>query len=252
MSVQGVLFKSKTLQNGEHPIMLRYILHRKVKYVATGFHSSVKHWDSQRKCPRKKHPEYLLIDEYLNHTIAKVKKAIHKCNEEGGIFSFEDFERLVKGERETIDLFTFAEKVIQDKIDLGKIKTADTYKDALRSLRQIAGNQPKLSFQELNYVFLKKMEEQLLGKGLSMNTIGIYMRALRAIYNRAIKEELVEKKYYPFEGYKVSRLKNATPKRALKKEHIKAIEQLPLQPWSKAWEMRNLFLFSYYCRGINF
>ncbi|MEN7548760.1 site-specific integrase [Rapidithrix thailandica] len=38
----------------------------------------------------------------------------------------------------------------------------------------------------------------------------------------------------------------------MKKEHIKAIEQLPLQPWSKAWEMRNLFLFSYYCRGINF
>ncbi|MDW7691795.1 hypothetical protein R9C00_16375 [Flammeovirgaceae bacterium SG7u.111] len=46
--------------------------------------------------------------------------------------------------------------------------------------------------------------------------------------------------------------KQETRKRALKKEEVLKIAELEVKHECKAWHMRNMFLFSYYCKGINF
>jgi len=252
MSVTAVLFKSKKLRNGEHPIMLRYTFDRKVKYVSTGFVSKPVHWDDKKKRPKKKHPEYDIIDGYLDFQLGRVKKQIVKFTEEGKVFTFEDFEVLVKGKQDKVDVYSFTEELIARKKSIGKIKTADSYKDTLYAIRRCAKSKKSLSFHDVNYRFLVRMEQKLRKEGAGTNTIGIYMRTFRAIFNAAIKEQLVERKLYPFNDYKVSKLKEPTRKRALKKEHVRQIEALALEEGSLRWHMRNYFLFSYYCRGINF
>ena len=58
-SVKVILFKSKTLKNGEHPVMLRVIKDRKPKYISTGFSCTSDMWDEKNNLPKKKHPLYV-------------------------------------------------------------------------------------------------------------------------------------------------------------------------------------------------
>ena len=106
-------------------------------------------------------------------------------------------------------------------------------------------------FSEIDMTFLRKYETSLRKKGLSENTIGIRFRTLRAIYNIAIEENLVESENYPFTKYKVSKLHEETAKRSLTKADIDRI----LNYKSTNNFMRfpiDIFACTYYCGGINF
>jgi integrase/recombinase XerD len=87
-------------------------------------------------------------------------------------------------------------------------------------------------------------------KGLKPNSIGNYLRSLRALFNKAIKAKIVDRSYYPF--FDISIRTEKTQKRAILKEDISKLEKLELKTQSKEWHARNYFLLSYYLRGISF
>jgi len=61
----------------------------------------------------------------------------------------------------------------------------------------------------------------LKNQGLKPNSIGIYMRNLRAAFNVAIKSGIIKQDDYPFYNYKIP--KEKTRHRALSEEHIAAL-----------------------------
>ena len=67
-SIKVVLYLSKTLKNGEHPILLRVIKDRQAKYISIGSSCSIDLWDAKNNLPKKKHPLYtdliVLIEYY--------------------------------------------------------------------------------------------------------------------------------------------------------------------------------------------
>jgi integrase len=97
-----------------------------------------------------------------------------------------------------------------------------------------------------------KFEEDLLQRGLKKNSIYVYMRTLRAAYNKAIAEGFIKPDLYPFKSYKVIKFKQETLKRALKKDDIILIKDFNHEKYSASWHARNMFLFSYLNRGMNF
>ena len=76
------------------------------------------------------------------------------------------------------------------------------------------------------------------------------MRTIRAIYNKAIKKNIVSEKYYPFKGFKIKT--EPTIKRSLNKEHISALEKINLKDQPDLDFAKDIFLFSFYNRGMNF
>jgi len=104
--------------------------------------------------------------------------------------------------------------------------------------------------------FLNKYEAHLRGNGNKGNTINIKMRTLKSTYNKAIKDNVVKQEYYPFNNYNVSKLKEATPKRAITKEDILKIVDFDVttistRPQSLLQLSKDLFIFSYLGCGIN-
>src|SRR5690606_30244538 len=83
-----------------------------------------------------------------------------------------------------------------------------------------------------------------------VNTISNYLRTLRAIFNRAIKEKVVVRKYYPFEEFKIKSEKAIN--RSLSIEEMKKIVAIQFDPNSNMWHYQNLFLLSFCFIGINF
>ena len=107
-----------------------------------------------------------------------------------------------------------------------------------------------MTFQELNYALLTKFETAHLKKGNSYNGLAVYLRSIRAIFNTAIKIGLVERELYPFLNYEIKTVK--TRKRAISFEAIQRIENSQMYSSDSLYYARNLFLASFFLRGISF
>ena len=100
----------------------------------------------------------------------------------------------------------------------------------------------------LKRVFVSKKKK--VEKKLSTNTISIYLRTLRAIINKALNDGLIDESQYPFK--KISIKSEKTRKRAVNKEVIKMVEDLDVSKEKNLQLYKDLFMFSFYNRGMNF
>ena len=66
-------------------------------------------------------------------------------------------------------------------------KTAYNYLTAVRSLTQFIGND-KWCFADITTSMLERYQRWLCNRGLRLNTVSVYMRTLRALYNRAVED----------------------------------------------------------------
>lgn len=102
---------------------------------------------------------------------------------------------------------------------------------------------------EIDAPLLKEFEAYLFSSGVCPNTVSFYLRVLRAIRNRAVRDNLVEPSPLLFSNVHTSIEK--TRKRAVQENVILGL--VALQLLSPALQLaRDLFLFSYYARGMAF
>ncbi|MCB0519538.1 MAG: phage integrase SAM-like domain-containing protein [Lewinellaceae bacterium] len=119
----------------------------------------------------------------------------------------------------------FIAVLVEEMMVQTKLGNAKIYKDfgvALNNYRPTT----KLVFSDINYNFLKGFETHLYKRGCTGGGIHHYMWTLRAIYNEAIRRDLVSKDLYPFKsqlnpnGYSLMNLKSEASPRALSLEEI--------------------------------
>ena len=252
-SVKVILYTSKTLSSGEHPVMLRLIKDRKPKYISVGFSTTKDLWNESEGEPKKKHPLYKEAKILIQKKKLEASKLIMDLESEEKNLSSEEIRGKLKRSRKgNLTLFKFFDVTIDRLKAAGNIKTALVYKDTKNNIEQFTRGKDK-HFSEIDVSFLAQFEENLKAADKGSNTIYIYLRTLRALINKAIKEDVCPEKYYAFKKFtlsKYSRIKTA--KRAITKDEIKKIESVKLSKHPELIDARNIFLFSYYCRGMNF
>lgn len=131
---------------------------------------------------------------------------------------------------------------------LNRLRTAETYATALNSLLRFR-NGSKVSFREVDSAFLEEYEAYMKSKGITPNTTSFYMRILRAVYNRAVRQGLTPQRC-PFGLVYTGVAK--TMKRALSLSELKRIKELDLSRKHHLEFARDMFLFSFYTRGMSF
>src|ERR1039457_5561328 len=75
-TVSVILYKSKTLANGDHPLMLRITKDRNRKYQSLGIACPAKLWDTTNQTVKKSHPQKALIDNIIIKAIAPYKDQV--------------------------------------------------------------------------------------------------------------------------------------------------------------------------------
>ncbi len=129
-----------------------------------------------------------------------------------------------------------------------RLATAENYSKVLRSLSAFLGGEP-LSLQMMNEDFVASYNAFLLQRGLNRNSISFYMRILRAVYNKAVREKLIVRSN-PFIGVYTG--VDRTRKRAVCASVIARLYRLDLPVCSQLCFARDLFVFSYATRGMAF
>ena len=111
---------------------------------------------------------------------------------------------------------------------------------------------PAFQFQHLTPALLKLYEQWMTtDQKLTLTTVGIYLRHVRAVYNDAINEGIASRDAYPFgkKRYVVPAGRNL--KKALSKQDVlKIIGYQPEEDWEQ--RARDFWVFSYLSNGMNF
>ncbi|HVD99036.1 MAG TPA: site-specific integrase [Cytophagaceae bacterium] len=251
-SVSIVLYKQKTLKNGDHPLMLRIIKDRKSSYRSIGHSCKPEWWDEENNRPAKKHPHKLKLEILIAQKLNEARELILDSEIEQKDYSSDEIVTKTKSGVKKITIFKFYDEVIERFKKANKIGNAAVYRDSRKAFFKFR-NGKDLFFSELTPAMLNKAEEYLFGQNVSANSISLYLRTLRSLYNKAIVEGCIDTKKtsYPFSVYKISKLNTKTKKRAITKDLMQKIIDLKLEKETPEWHSKNYFLFSYYNMGIN-
>jgi len=107
-----------------------------------------------------------------------------------------------------------------------------------------------LKFKDPTYNFLMKFETRHYADGNAVNGLSMYMRAIRAIYNKAIKAGLAEDEANPFKSYTIST--EPTRKLALDWPWLNKIVTHKIDPGELYFDARNYFVAAYMMYGMSF
>lgn len=141
----------------------------------------------------------------------------------------------------------YVEKQITRLRELGRFSTARNYQTALRSFLEFCSHR-HLSFSEINSTLMADYERWLKNK-VTLSTVSCYLRSLRAIYNKAVEDGVVEDKspfVRSYTGYP------KTEKRSIGITDIRKLSTLSLKPGTFACLVRDIFLFCIFACGMPF
>lgn len=138
--------------------------------------------------------------------------------------------------------------VIAHLKQMGKIHTAENYSCTLKSFMQFRLDKDIL-LSEIDSDLMQLYEAYLHDKGIMRNTNSFHMHMLRAVYNLTLEKELMEQRNHFRHVYTGV---NKIVKRAVALSAIKCIKDLNLSLQPNLEFARDMFLFSFYTRGMSF
>lgn len=253
-TISVICYKSKTLANGEHPLMLRIAQNGKSTYKSLKISVAAKHWDFERNVPKPNNPNKDLIQKIILKTKLDYQQKIleKKANSEEFTAS-----SLINEQKEEIKAKTVEEfylSLIEDLKQKGRIGNSYAYLNSYNTLRNFnKGKKLNYTFSHIDVSFCKKFEDWMRSKGNKDTTLSYQFRTLRATYNKAIEAKIVAREKNPFIEYKLSHFNTKTIKRALSKNDILKLINANCNGQSKLRQLtHDLFSFSYLCGGISF
>lgn len=235
--------------NGQYALKLRVTYNRKHKVVPLNVLLQKEDWNTTTQKVKPSHPNAKLINIKINQTLNEIQEKALKFETLEKVYSVEDLSTTNSTQTALTTFNAFTANEIASLMNAGRVGNANAYRDASNKLIKFAGNKP-IRFESIDYRLLEQFTQSMLADSIKVNTIALYMREIRAIYNKAIKTGVVEQKYYPFSKYKIKTEK--TISRALTAKEMKAIIKLKLEQDTPIWHSRNFFLLSFYLIGTNF
>ncbi len=129
-----------------------------------------------------------------------------------------------------------------------RLGTAKNYRKTIGSIERFLDGRVA-TLGDLDEGFVEEYNIFLVQRGVGRNSRSFYMRILKAVYNRAVKQKLVVQTY-PFEGVYTG--VDRTRKRAVSEDVVRQLHKLNLPQGSPLALARDLFVFSYCTRGMAF
>ncbi len=248
-----IVLKKKLLSDGKYPVCLRVTKERQCRHYKTPFSAKMDEWIEPTGVFNKKHSNHVQNNRLLVKFKERAYQIITELEIENPDYTIQEFDTRfrVTYNPVTNDVFAFFDEIIHEMTYAGRVGNAKSYKDTKTSV-QIFHKSKKLSFREVNSTFLSKYDAFLRSRGGTDGGVGVKMRAIRALFNKAIERGIVKESLYPFKKYKISGLRGKGFKRALDFEEIMRIVNVDLSNHPHLVDTRNYFVFSFYTRGMNF
>jgi site-specific recombinase XerD len=239
----------RKLSDETYPLIIRIHSGSKRRDINLKTYLLESQFDVSSQRVNNKHPSKKLINQMIQTKLLQLQEVTLKLEIQDEILSAGKIKTTVVKPIHKLNFFQYGNGIVEQMNLVGRVGNATAYRDALTALKTYSGK-TELQFKEVNYELLCTVENKMLAAGLKKNSIAAYNRALRAIFNKAINEDLIDVKFYPYRKFKIKG--EATTKRNISKENIKAIAEMKLEENSQLWHSRNYFMLSFYLRGMSY
>ena len=255
MASVKVKFRPSSVNGKEASIYYQVIHNRAVRQIKTDCRIFESEWNGKTSAVAVSALASNERKSYLQSVASRIEWDVKRLTTiisllEKGNKSYTVDDILMKFNRQSDgqSLFLFMQGIIGQLKRLNRIRTSETYAATLSSFMKFRDGQDIL-LCEIDGDIMMLYEAWLKANGNCPNTTSFYMRILRAVYNRAVEKELTEQKY-PFKHVYTGIDK--TVKRAVPLKAVKRVKELDLTLKPHLDYARDMFLFSFYTRGMSF
>lgn len=246
-------FRASLKAGKEGSLYYQIIYNRMVRQISTPHKIFPEEWNPDIEDLIIKPPSPRLnYLESINRTIRCDMERIHRIVrgwvDDEKSFTIDEIVEAYHEQTSGNTLFAYMERMIAMYWKQGQYRTSETYSTTLNSFKRFRAD-VDVGLEDIDSGLMEAYESYLKQNDLSPNTISFYLKHLRAVYNRAVDDELIMDRK-PFK--RVSTAIEKTPKRAISLRNIKRLKALDCSHNPSRKFARDMFLFSFYTRGMSF
>jgi integrase/recombinase XerD len=226
-------------KDGTYPIVIRISHKGERKLHYTGFRCLKDHFQDGRVT--RQHKDYKLVNSTIESLLHQGNQVIAQAVINGKSFSVNDLFR----EQKSYYFGAFIERLRPHYLKKGSYtmyRKSSRFKIELEEC--FDGD---ICFDNLDQEKLRRLENHMIDRGNTANTRHKKFKFYSSFFNKAIQEGLTISRN-PFMIYEIKTEK--TYKEKLTKQEIQLLEEAELK--GRYNDVRNLALFSYYCKGMRF
>lgn len=248
-----VKFRPSAVADREGTIYYQVIHQRKVRQLLSAYRVLPGEWNEKASRVAdsrdgERRVMVMSVREHVRSDVERLRRIVRKLEQTEADYTADDvideFHRYISRS----SLFNFMEGVIVQLRETGRTRTSEAYRAALNSFKKFV-NGKDMMLDSLTANVMLSYEAWHHQRGVIPNTISFYNRILRAVYNRAVEQEIIEDRH-PFRLAYTGIDK--TVKRALPLNSLKAIKGLDLAGHPSLDYARDMFMLSFYLRGMSF
>ena len=234
---------------GKAGVIYYQITHnRKTRQITTRLRVCPADWDADEEKLIQGAPNRSIIQNRIDSDVTLLRRVILDLDSRGMDYSVNDIINRYKSPKSNIPVLDYMRSQVEQLQATNRLGTAKNYEKTISSFGEFLGD-VRLPLSALTEQVITDYNTFLVQRGLVRNSVSFYMRVLRAIYNKAVRQKLIEQQHPFTEVYTGI---DRTRKRAVSESIIAQLHRLELEAETPLAFCRDLFIFSYCTRGMAF
>lgn len=248
-----VKFRPSTVADREGSIYYQIIHDRKARQLLSVCRVQPAEWDEKHSALASpahsgRREAVMSMREQIRFDVERLTKIVRRLDNSGLLYSADDVVDEYSRFADEYTLSAFMGGIIEKLKRNGQVRTSETYRSALNAFRKFRSG-ADIMLDCITSDVMEGFEAWLRTRGVALNTVSFYTRILRAVYNRAVDEDIIDSRN-PFR--RVYTGIDKTVKRAIPIILVKKIKALDLTSAPKLDYARDMFLMSFMLRGMSF
>ena len=234
---------------GKAGVIYYQITHnRKTQQITTRLRVQPSDWDADEEKLVNEATNRSMIQNCIYSDVALLRRVILDLDSSGMDYYVSDIINRYKSPQSHILVLDYMRTQVEQLRATNRLGTAKNYEKTMCSFREFLDD-VKLPLSAMTEQVVTDYNSFLIKRGLVRNSVSFYMRVLRAIYNKAVRQKLIEQQHPFIEVYTGI---DRTRKRAVSESIIAQLHRLELEADSPLALCRDMFIFSYCTRGMAF
>ena len=253
MATVKIKFRASSVAGKEGTLYYHIIHQRKLRWISTDYHVYPEEWNARKSSvivsnSNNRQAHLQLIQSQIDWEMKQMQCIIHDKEMDGVSYSVDDLANEIQQLPTSQSVFTFFRKQIAKKEQMQCVGTKNNYTNAVNRFIEFR-NQKDLTFSQMTADMMEMYQAWLWNRGVGQNTVSFYLRTLRTLHHKAVEAGQATSNDI-FAHVQTANVRTA--KRAISVKDIRKIEKLELQIGSSIDKARDLFLLSFYLRGMAF
>ena len=253
MATVKIKFRASSVAGKEGTLYYHIIHQRKLRWISTDYHVYPEEWNAGKSSvivsnSNNRQAHLQLIQSQIDWEMKQMQCIIHDKEMDGVSYSVDDLANEIQQLPTSQSVFMFFRQQIAKKEQMQCVGTKNNYTNAVNRFIEFR-NQKDLTFSQMTADMMEMYQAWLWNRGVGQNTVSFYLRTLRTLHHKAVEAGQATSNDI-FAHVQTANVRTA--KRAISVNDIRKIEKLDLPRGSSLDKARDMFLFSFYLRGMAF